>query len=236
MLEKASSGEHLLGYNVLGSYALVRAKKDPGLGVVLPKDYTLVLSRVMFIGKSAKQPERGQALGRLRALAARPEDDRQRRRALRDARRRGRPSTRRRSSRSSWATNAEADPGERRDHRVRSTRRSASTSSRHWKQTLRREVSRERRRAARAPPRPESLPARAHDPRDGDGGARTAVAHPLPEPAHRAVLRRAQDGGPRRLPLRLRGRGLLAGVQELVPDRDRHDAHRRAARRRCSPS
>src|SRR5258706_923170 len=56
MLEKVSSGEHLLGYNVLGSYALVRAKKDPNLGVQLPKDYTLVLSRVMFIGKSAKNP------------------------------------------------------------------------------------------------------------------------------------------------------------------------------------
>jgi iron(III) transport system substrate-binding protein len=56
MLEKVSSGEHLLGYNVLGSYALVRSKKDPGLGVVLPKDYTLVLSRVIFIGKQAKNP------------------------------------------------------------------------------------------------------------------------------------------------------------------------------------
>src|SRR5205809_5176992 len=56
MLEKVSSGEHLLGYNVLGSYALVRAKKDQNLGVVLPKDYTLVLSRVMFIGKQAKSP------------------------------------------------------------------------------------------------------------------------------------------------------------------------------------
>src|SRR5262249_43729263 len=56
MLEKVSSGEHLLGYNVLGSYALVRSKKDPGLGVVLPKDYTLILSRVMFIGKGAKNP------------------------------------------------------------------------------------------------------------------------------------------------------------------------------------
>jgi iron(III) transport system substrate-binding protein len=56
MLEKVSSGEHLLGYNVLGSYALVRAKKDASLGVVLPKDYTLVLSRVLFIGKAARNP------------------------------------------------------------------------------------------------------------------------------------------------------------------------------------
>ena len=56
MLEKVSSGEHVLGYNIIGSYAMVRAKKDPNLGVVLPKDYSLVLSRVMFIGKGAKNP------------------------------------------------------------------------------------------------------------------------------------------------------------------------------------
>jgi iron(III) transport system substrate-binding protein len=56
MLERISSGENLIGYNVLGSYALVRAKTDPSLGVVLPKDYTLVISRVLFINKSAKHP------------------------------------------------------------------------------------------------------------------------------------------------------------------------------------
>src|SRR5258705_9321532 len=56
MLEKVSSGEHILGYNIIGSYAMVRAKKDTNLGVVLPKDYSLVLSRVMFIGKQAKNP------------------------------------------------------------------------------------------------------------------------------------------------------------------------------------
>jgi iron(III) transport system substrate-binding protein len=54
MLERISSGENLIGYNVLGSYALVRAKTDPSLGVVLPKDYTLILSRVIFISKTAK--------------------------------------------------------------------------------------------------------------------------------------------------------------------------------------
>ncbi len=54
MLERISSGENLIGYNVLGSYALVRAKTDPSLGVVLPKDYTLIMSRVHFISKTAK--------------------------------------------------------------------------------------------------------------------------------------------------------------------------------------
>ncbi len=54
MMERISSGENLIGYNVLGSYALVRAKTDPSIGVVLPKDYTLILSRVLFINKAAK--------------------------------------------------------------------------------------------------------------------------------------------------------------------------------------
>lgn len=54
MLERISSGENLIGYNVMGSYALVRAKTDPSLGVVLPSDYTLILSRVQFINKTAK--------------------------------------------------------------------------------------------------------------------------------------------------------------------------------------
>ncbi|MEC5163259.1 MULTISPECIES: ABC transporter substrate-binding protein [unclassified Janthinobacterium] len=56
MMERISSGENLIGYNVLGSYALVRAKTDPSIGVVLPKDYTLILSRVQFINKAAKNP------------------------------------------------------------------------------------------------------------------------------------------------------------------------------------
>ena len=54
MMERISSGENLVGYNVVGSYALVRAKTDPSIGVVLPKDYTLVLSRVQFISKNAR--------------------------------------------------------------------------------------------------------------------------------------------------------------------------------------
>ena len=57
MLTKVNSGEVLLGYNTMGAYALVRSKKDlPALGVVLPRDYTLVLSRVMFISKHAPHP------------------------------------------------------------------------------------------------------------------------------------------------------------------------------------
>ena len=51
MMERVSSGENLIGFNILGSYAEARAKSDPTLGISYPKDYTLVLSRVSFITK-----------------------------------------------------------------------------------------------------------------------------------------------------------------------------------------
>ncbi|MCW2255901.1 iron(III) transport system substrate-binding protein [Providencia alcalifaciens] len=54
MLERVSSGENLIGYNILEPYTKNRAIKDPSLGIAYPKDYTLVLSRVSFISKQAK--------------------------------------------------------------------------------------------------------------------------------------------------------------------------------------
>lgn len=54
MMERVSSGENLIGYNILGSYAEARARKDESIGIVYPTDYTLVLSRVAFISKKSK--------------------------------------------------------------------------------------------------------------------------------------------------------------------------------------
>jgi iron(III) transport system substrate-binding protein len=56
MMERVTSGEHTSAYGIFGSYALGRSKKDPNLGIVTPKDYTLVTSRVAFIAKAAKNP------------------------------------------------------------------------------------------------------------------------------------------------------------------------------------
>ena len=56
MLERVGSGEHLIAYNIFGSYAIARAKKDPSIGWVLPNDYTLITSRVAFISATAKAP------------------------------------------------------------------------------------------------------------------------------------------------------------------------------------
>lgn len=56
MMERISSGENLIGYNILGSYAFAKAKKDPSLGYVYPNDYTQVISRLVLISKKAKSP------------------------------------------------------------------------------------------------------------------------------------------------------------------------------------
>jgi iron(III) transport system substrate-binding protein len=59
MLEKIISGEHLLGFNMIGSYVIAKGKKDPNVGFVMPKDYTLVMSRIAILPKSAKHPNAG---------------------------------------------------------------------------------------------------------------------------------------------------------------------------------
>ncbi|MBR0713410.1 ABC transporter substrate-binding protein [Bradyrhizobium liaoningense] len=57
MIDRVSAGDLVLAYNVLGSYALERAKRDQDIGVVFPSDYTLLLSRIALIPQSAQQPE-----------------------------------------------------------------------------------------------------------------------------------------------------------------------------------
>jgi iron(III) transport system substrate-binding protein len=56
MLDRVAAGEALFAYDVLGSYALERAKWETALGVVLPSDYTLITSRIAFIPKAARHP------------------------------------------------------------------------------------------------------------------------------------------------------------------------------------
>jgi len=56
MVQRIASGKDYLGYNLIGSYALTRARRDPSIGVVLPSDYTLVMSRIAIISKNAPHP------------------------------------------------------------------------------------------------------------------------------------------------------------------------------------
>ena len=56
MLDRVAAGGALLAYNVLGSYAEVFARSRPEIGVVYFEDYTLVVSRVAFIARTAPNP------------------------------------------------------------------------------------------------------------------------------------------------------------------------------------
>ncbi len=59
ILDQLSTGNIVLGYNVLGTYAASRAERDPAIGVVLPTDFTVVLSRIALIPRKARSPETG---------------------------------------------------------------------------------------------------------------------------------------------------------------------------------
>jgi iron(III) transport system substrate-binding protein len=54
MLSRVRAGEHVLAVNVISSYALARPSEE--IGIVYPRDYTLVLSRVALIPRSAPHP------------------------------------------------------------------------------------------------------------------------------------------------------------------------------------
>lgn len=59
LLASIESGETLIGYNLLGSYAARRMAEGAPIGIVLPSDYTLVLSRAAFVPKYAANAGNG---------------------------------------------------------------------------------------------------------------------------------------------------------------------------------
>lgn len=60
MLADLEKGDALLAYNVLGSYAFARKEAGAPIEIVLPTDYTLVLSRVALVPTGATNPELGE--------------------------------------------------------------------------------------------------------------------------------------------------------------------------------
>ncbi len=56
IIDGVATGRYLIAYNVLGSYALERAARDPRIAVVTPEDYTLVLRRAAMIPRDAPNP------------------------------------------------------------------------------------------------------------------------------------------------------------------------------------
>ncbi len=59
ILERIADGRAVLGYNILGSYAADWAARNPDVGIVLPKDYTIVMSRIGLVPAAAASPDLG---------------------------------------------------------------------------------------------------------------------------------------------------------------------------------
>ncbi|PWC90750.1 histidine kinase [Azospirillum sp. TSH100] len=57
MVASIERGESLIGYNLLGSYARERQLHGAHIGIVLPSDYTLVMTRVALIPQRASAPD-----------------------------------------------------------------------------------------------------------------------------------------------------------------------------------
>ncbi|MDO9525317.1 MAG: ABC transporter substrate-binding protein [Gemmobacter sp.] len=61
IIDDVADGRLKIGYNILGSYAADQARAHPDLGLVLLKDYTVVVSRVALVPRAAGNPALGQA-------------------------------------------------------------------------------------------------------------------------------------------------------------------------------
>ncbi|MTE01249.1 extracellular solute-binding protein [Paracoccus sp. YIM 132242] len=59
ILERVNDGRLLIGYNILGSYAADWARDYPDVGMVLPRDFTVVVSRVGLVPRAATRPDLG---------------------------------------------------------------------------------------------------------------------------------------------------------------------------------
>lgn len=62
LLQRITDGRLSFGYNLLGSYATDWARRYPDkVGVILPRDFTVVISRVALVPTAARSPENGAA-------------------------------------------------------------------------------------------------------------------------------------------------------------------------------
>lgn len=55
-LASVAAGKSIVAYNVIGSYAMEWQSRDPRIRVVMPRDYTLVTSRIAIIPEEARHP------------------------------------------------------------------------------------------------------------------------------------------------------------------------------------
>lgn len=56
ILKKLAQGRHAFAYNMIGSYALEAQARNPQIGVAVPRDYTLIMTRIAMIPGRARHP------------------------------------------------------------------------------------------------------------------------------------------------------------------------------------
>jgi iron(III) transport system substrate-binding protein len=61
ILERIADGRFVFGYNIIGSYAADWASRYPDVGIVLPRDYTIVMSRIGLVPAAAASPDLGRS-------------------------------------------------------------------------------------------------------------------------------------------------------------------------------
>ena len=61
ILDRVAAGDLALGYNVLGSYAFARQAAGAPIGIIVPDDYVLVLTRTMVIPRKAANADLARA-------------------------------------------------------------------------------------------------------------------------------------------------------------------------------
>jgi iron(III) transport system substrate-binding protein len=59
IIDRVADGRLWLGYNILGSYAAAKTRIEPDLGLVLLRDFTVVVSRVALVPRAAANPDLG---------------------------------------------------------------------------------------------------------------------------------------------------------------------------------
>nr|WP_244557506.1 ABC transporter substrate-binding protein [Devosia lucknowensis] len=59
ILDRVADGRYIFGYNLVGTYAAEWAVREPNIGVVLPEDYTIIMSRIGLVPKASAAPDLG---------------------------------------------------------------------------------------------------------------------------------------------------------------------------------
>lgn len=59
ILQRLSDGRLQVGYNLMGSYAADWARSHPEVGLILPRDFTVVVSRIGLVPRAAARPDLG---------------------------------------------------------------------------------------------------------------------------------------------------------------------------------